>query len=255
MALIGRLITAGSDDRPPRIGIAGAQGSGKTTLARAAAEAFGAVQLSLDDVYLTKAERAVMAREVHPLFAVRGPPGAHDLGLLERTVEALSTAGPDDETLIPVFDKRTDDRAPIALWRRVRGRPRAILIDGWCLGAKPQMHQDLNAGLNRLEREQDRDGVWRRAVNAFTGGAYTDLARGLDQRVFLRAPGFETVLDWRCEQEAGLLGRALTPAERDGVAGFILHFERLTRRMIDGGVLADVTVQLDRNRRPVTITP
>ena len=213
------------------------------------------MQLSLDDVYLTKAERAVMAREVHPLFAVRGPPGTHDLGLLARTVEALSTAGPDDETLIPVFDKRTDDRAPTALWRRVRGRPGAILIDGWCLGAKAETLQDLKTGLNRLEREQDRDGVWRGTVNAFTGGVYTDLARGLDQRVFLRAPGFETVLDWRCEQEAELLGRALTPRERDGIADFIRYFERLTRRMIDGGVLADVTVQLDRNRRPVTITP
>ena len=213
------------------------------------------MQLSLDDVYLTQAERAVMARDVHLLFAVRGPPGTHDLGLLERTVQALSTAGPDDETLIPVFDKRTDDRAPLALWRRVRGRPGAVLIDGWCLGAKAQTLEDLDTGLNRLEREQDWDGVWRGAVNAFTGGAYTALAHRLDQRVFLRAPGFETVLDWRCEQEEGLMGRALTPRERDGVAGFIRHFERLTRHMIHGGVLADVTVQLDRNRLPVTITP
>lgn len=213
------------------------------------------MQVSLDDVYLTKAERAMMARKVHPLFAVRGPPGTHDLGLLARTVEALSTAEPDDETLIPIFDKLTDDRAPVDLWRRLRGRPRAILIDGWCLGAKSEDLSVLESGLNRLELEQDQDGVWREAVERFTGGAYKELAETLDKRVFLRAPGFETVLDWRCEQEEGLRGRALTPKECTAIADFIQYFERLTRRMIDGGVMADVTVQLDRNRLPVTITP
>ena len=55
--LVGRLIVGGPEDRPPLIAIVGAQGSGKTTLARAAAERFGAAQISIDDVYLTRAER------------------------------------------------------------------------------------------------------------------------------------------------------------------------------------------------------
>ncbi|MDP1777206.1 MAG: zeta toxin family protein, partial [Brevundimonas sp.] len=53
--LVGRLIADGPKDHPPLIAIVGAQGSGKTTLARAAAERFGAVQISIDDVYLTRA--------------------------------------------------------------------------------------------------------------------------------------------------------------------------------------------------------
>ena len=214
------------------------------------------MQVSLDDVYLTKSERAAMGREVHPLFAVRGPPGTHDLGLLERTIAALTRAGPDDETPIPAFDKGRDDRRPEGDWPRFRGRPRAILIDGWCLGAKSENFSD--SGEKRrleLELEHDPDGVWRAAVNRFAAGPYMGLARRLDKRVFLRAPGFEVVLDWRCEQEADRLGRALTPEERAGIADFIRHFEGLTRRMIDGGVLADITVQLDRNRLPVTIRP
>ncbi|MEY4240648.1 MAG: hypothetical protein RJA14_344, partial [Pseudomonadota bacterium] len=64
---IGRLIADGPEDRPPLIAVVGAQGCGKTTLARAAAERFGAAQISIDDVYLTRAEREAMAREVHPL--------------------------------------------------------------------------------------------------------------------------------------------------------------------------------------------
>ena len=74
-----------------------------------------------------------------------------------------------------------------------------------------------------------------------------------DAVLFLKAPSFDVVLDWRSQQEADLLGIAptdLPAAERERLAGFIQYFERLTRRMLDGGVWADVVVQLDRNRRP-----
>ena len=256
--LVGGLIADGPKERPPRIAIVGAQGSGKTTLARAAADRFGAAQISIDDVYLTRVEREAMARELHPLFAHRGPPGTHDLGLLQRLIDDLSAAGPDDETAIPDFDKRGDDRWPAGRWRRFRGRPSAILIDAWCLGAEPEDEAALAGPTNALERDHDPDGVWRRAVNGFVAGAYADFAARFDAVLFLEAPGFEVVLDWRAQQEADLLD--LTPAdlpaaERARLAGFIQYFERVTRRMLSGGVRADVTVKLDRNRVPAAIEP
>lgn len=251
IALVGRLIADGPKDRPPLIGIVGAQGSGKTTLARAAAERFGAAQISIDDVYRTRAEREAMARDVHPLFVTRGPPGTHDLDLLQRLIDTLSAAGPDDETAIPDFDKRGDDRWPPDRWRRFRGRPSAILIDAWCLGATGEDEAALAEPINALEREHDRDGAWRGAINGFVAGEYADFAARFDAILFLKAPGFEVVLDWRCQQEADLLGvdpADLPVAERQRLAGFIQYFERVTRRMLAGGVRADVTVQLDRNR-------
>ncbi|MDP2763998.1 MAG: kinase [Brevundimonas sp.] len=250
---LGRLIADGPTDRPPLIAAVGAQGSGKTTLARAAAERFGAVQISIDDVYLTRAEREAMAREVHPLFLTRGPPGTHDLVLLQQLIDALSAAGPDDETPIPDFDKRGDDRRPVEAWRVFRGRPSAILIDAWCLAALPQDAAALAEPVNALEADHDPDGGWRWAVNRFVGGTYADFIARFDAVLFLRAPSFDVVLDWRCQQEADLLGVDpvdLPPAERTRLAGFIQYFERITRHMLDGGVRADVVVQLDRNRLP-----
>lgn len=254
--LVGRLIDAGPKDRPPLIGVVGAQGSGKTTLARAAADRFGAAQISIDDVYLTRAEREALAREVHPLFVTRGPPGTHDLTLLQRLIDRLSAAGPADDTPIPDFDKRGDDRWPEDRWRRFVGRPSAILIDAWCLGALAEDAAALARPVNDLERERDPDGRWRRAVNDFVAGPYAAFAARFDALLFLQAPGFEVVLDWRSQQEADLLGVApadLPAAERARIAGFIRYFERITRRMLSGGVCADVTVKLDRNRVPVAI--
>lgn len=254
--LVGGLIAGGPADRPPLIAIVGAQGCGKTTLARAAADRFGAAQISIDDVYLTRAEREVVAGAVHPLFATRGPPGTHDLGLLQRLIDDLSGAGPDDQTALPDFDKRGDDRRPADCWRRFQGRPSAILIDAWCLAALPEDEAALAVPVNDLERERDPDGRWRGAVNGFVAGAYAAFAARFDAVLFLQAPGFEGVLDWRAGQEADLLGVApadLPAAERARLAGFIQYFERVTRRMLAGGVRADVTVKLDRNRLPIAI--
>lgn len=254
--LVGRLIADGPKDRPPLIAVVGAQGCGKTTLARAAAERFGAAQISLDDVYRTRAEREAMARDVHPLFFTRGPPGTHDLALLQGVIDALSTTGPDDETPLPAFDKRGDDRSPADRWRRFRGRPSAILIDAWCLGALPRDEAALAEPVNALEREQDADGGWRRAVEGFVAGPYADFAARFDAVLFLQAPSFDVVLDWRSQQEADLLGVApadLPPHERARIAGFIQYFERITHRMLAGGVQASVTVKLDGNRQPVAV--
>ena len=254
--LVGRLIADGPKCRPPLIAVVGAQGSGKTTLAREAAERFGAAQISIDDVYLTRAEREAMGRDVDPLFVTRGPPGTHDLALLQELIGALSTAGPTDETLIPDFDKRGDDRWPRERWRRFAGRPSAILIDAWCLGALPEDEAALAEPLNALERDHDADGGWRRAVNGFVAGPYADFTARFDAVLFLEAPGFEVVLDWRCQQEADLLGVApadLPADERDRLAGFIQYFERVTRRMLAAGVDSSVTVKLDRNRQPLAI--
>lgn len=255
---IGRLIEAAPKDRPALIAVVGAQGSGKTTLARAAAERFGSAQISIDDVYLTRAEREALARDVHPLLVHRGPPGTHDLALLNRLIDDLSAAGSDDSTLIPDFDKRGDDRWPVERWRRFRGRPSAILIDAWCLAATPETDTALTVPLNALEREQDSDARWRRWVNDQVAGPYADFIRRFDAVVFLQAPGFDIVLDWRCQQEADLLDvepADLPARERERLSAFIQYFERITRHMLSGGIRADVTAQLDRNRLPVSIAP
>ncbi len=234
----------------PLIAIAGAQGSGKSTLAAEAARALSCATLSLDDVYLTRAERADLAARVHPLFAVRGPPGTHDLALLDRTVSRLRAARPGDRTPVPAFDKLADDRRPEADWPVFESRPRAVLLEGWCLGATAQEPAEFADPINKLERHLDPDGRWRVAINDALEGDYARLFATFDALLFLRAPDFDRVLDWRTEQEAGLTGAPVSEGRRVALSRFVQHFERITRHMLSGGVAADVVVELDDGRAP-----
>ena len=187
---------------------------------------------------------------------MRGPPGTHDLDLADRTVGALRAAGEGSAVPLPRFDKLADDQAAPEDWPVFRGRPKAILIEGWCLGATGQDPGALAAPINTLEREEDPNAVWRSCVDEALVGRYAAFFAGFDALVFLAAPSFDTVLDWRCEQEAGLLGidPADLPAERRaGLARFIQHFERTTRHMLAGGVTATATVRLDDQRRVLVI--
>jgi D-glycerate 3-kinase len=236
--------------RIPIIGVAGAQGSGKTTLVKAYAAANpGVAQFSLDDVYLPSAFRRLIADEVHPLFATRGPPGTHNLMQLDETLDELQEATEASATQLPAFDKAADEPVPGAKRPVFRGRPSLILIDGWCLGATPQEEATLASPVNGLETAEDKDGVWRREVNANIGGGYQQSFARIDALLWLKPPSFEVVHRWRCEQEAELLGRPLTVEDDARVARFIQHFERITRHMMAGGVKADVVVELDEARR------
>jgi D-glycerate 3-kinase len=231
--------------RPVLIGVAGAQGSGKTTACQqlVAANARFA-NFSIDDVYLDTEQRAELAARTHPLFVTRGPPGTHDIALARETIAALMRAGAEDETPIPRFDKIADHMKPRAAWPVFKGRPEAILIDAWCLGALPV---PPSPPLNSVE-EEDAEGRWREIQNEFLCTNYAGWFAEFDAIVYLQAPNWEIVRRWRGQQEVTLRGRALTDAEEAWIDRFIQHYERITRSMIAGGHIASTLVHLNEAR-------
>jgi len=190
------------------IGINGCQGSGKSTLAdylcTVVAEKYhlATVALSLDDFYLTKAERIELARKIHPLLAQRGVPGTHDVNLAIDTISSLASG---NKALITRFDKSMDDRVPEANSETITGHIGLIVIEGWCFGAKPQAPNSLIEPVNHLERLEDPDGVYRDYVNTALATQYPQLFELVDSTAMLRAPSFKTVFEWRLEQEQKLI--------------------------------------------------
>ena len=239
------------------VGLCGSQGSGKSTTAlrlreRIIATGRQMVVCSLDDFYLTSGDRAALAADIHPLLATRGVPGTHDVALMRATLDALSNAGPSSRIPIPVFDKAADDRVEKSGWTVWEGRPDIILIEGWCVNARPQPAQALRDPVNLLERDEDSDGVWRTYVNEQLAGPYCDLFETIDLSLMLAAPDFACVHGWRAEQEAKLsrsAPRSRSPMSDAELARFIAHYERITRWLLETRP-ADLVALLDRSRVP-----
>jgi D-glycerate 3-kinase len=239
------------------LGLCGAQGSGKSTMARVLAQLLAghglrAAVLSLDDLYYTRAQRQKLAAQVHPLLATRGPPGTHDPALGAEVIAALAEGR---RVALPRFAKERDDRRPRATWPVAGPGVDVLLFEGWCVGARPEAEAALAAPVNALERDEDGQGIWRRHVNAALRGAYAALFARIDMLVLMRAPSFETVTAWRLEQEAKL--RAASGAEPGSrvmseteVLRFVQFFERTTRQ-IDREMpgRADMVIALDEQRQ------
>jgi D-glycerate 3-kinase len=240
------------------VGLCGAQGSGKSTAAAALVhllerEDLPAVALSIDDFYLPRAERLQLAQRVHPLLATRGVPGTHDVELAQATIDSLAS---DEPTLLPSFDKAIDDRRPRRAWREVQGPMRVVILEGWCVGARPQSQSALAQPVNALERDEDPRGVWRNHVNEALATRYRALFDRLAPLVLLAAPSFEVVHGWRAEQERKLReqlardgGDASRTMDDAGIARFISHYERVTRHILaEMPQRADHLISLDSRR-------
>ncbi len=245
------------DEGASLFGISGAQGSGKSTLCAMLAWYLQQVGrrvavLSLDDLYLTRAERQQLARDVHPLFATRGVPGTHDVQLGLSVLERLRR-GTGERVHLPRFDKAQDDRALSGLWEEVTLPVDVVLFEGWCLGATPESAEALVRPCNELERVHDSDGRWRRAVNQALAGAYAELFAKLDALIFLAVPSFAHVLRWRTQQEHELRlrsARAQRVMSDEEVANFVQYFERITRHMLTTLPLcADLTLPVEEGHR------
>ena len=223
------------------LGVSGAQGSGKSTFCRLlstwleAEYGLRSIELSLDDVYLKRADRLNLAESIHPLCAIRGVPGTHDVPLTHAVLDALESASNDSHTDVPRFAKRLDDRLPPEQWDRVVGQPDVVLFEGWCMGVTvpPPCEQPTNA----REARDDPDGVWRRWSDDALRNDYGSLFDRLDALVMIAVPSMDAVRVGRWKQEqalwvpdAGPSPGRMTQAE---VNDFVDLFERHTRHILN----------------------
>lgn len=124
------------------IGIAGVPGAGKSTIASQVAgvlreRGHDPFTISLDDYYLSKAERAARG------IAQRGPPGTHDVhGLLD----ALDRIGANERPItVKRFSHELDEQIePMTL----DDPPTHVLLEGWVLGHR---EDGYGAILDRLD--------------------------------------------------------------------------------------------------------
>jgi D-glycerate 3-kinase len=238
--------------KPAIIGISGAQGSGKSTLATMLAQMFNttgcsAAAVSLDDYYLSKAQRRQLAEKVHPLLAQRGVPGTHNIAQALADVRAVLAGKP---VALPQFDKALDELAATLPAQTLD----ILIVEGWCLGVPAQTEAELATPVNELEAHEDSSGRWRRYVNTQLREPYAEYWRLMTPLVWLQAPNWDCVCRWRAKQEQQLWqsrGKGMTEAE---LARFMLPFQRLTQASWQQlPSTANHIIRLDQQQLPLLV--
>jgi D-glycerate 3-kinase len=85
-------------------------------------------------------------------------------------------------------------------------------------------------------------------VNEHLKTDYAELFGRLDMLVMLRVPSFDKAIEWRQLQESKLHD----PLSDTQLLRFMMHFERLTRHMLDTGpAQADLVIDINENHEPV----
>ena len=243
-------------ERPWLLGIGGAPGTGKSTLARLLAHlapttnARKPVVLSLDDYYLSRQARADLAAEIHPLLAHRGVPGTHDVNRMFHDLDVLlQGSSPRVET--PRFDKGSDDRLPETRTIATGEQPGGVILEGWFLGLGPEADGNLVTAISDFEASEDPEGEWRVWVNHALADFHRRFSNRATAHWLLRPPDWDTVAAWRWRQEQELPTHRRLLQDLEAVHRFLQPFERLVRHQLaTGNEHADLVLQLDRRHRP-----
>ncbi len=238
------------------LGLSGGQGSGKTTVTAILKIILGkffkrtVYTMSIDDFYKTLKERNQISRTIHPLFKTRGVPGTHDVNLIKKLFNFIRRKK-FRKFKLPRFDKSIDDRFEEKYWNTIKKRPEIVILEGWCIGAKPQSNSLIKKPINILERKEDKNFIWRNYVNKKLKIEYKKIFNMLDHVIFIRVPNFKMVLKWRLLQESKLKKKSYLNKKimsHTQIKRFVMFYQRITLQMIkDLSKCASMVIVLKKN--------
>jgi len=159
-----------SKKKPLMIGLAGGQGSGKTTISSILSIILkkyfklNVFVISIDDFYKTRKDRKILSKNKHTLLMTRGVPGTHDINLILKFFRKIKSKK-FNSLEVPKFNKSIDDRYGKNLWYRIKSKPDVVIFEGWCVGARAQSNNQLKKPINSLEKVHDHGAKWRTHVN------------------------------------------------------------------------------------------
>jgi len=226
---------------PYFIGLAGGQGSGKTTISSILKIILtkyfklNVFKISIDDLYKTRKDRISLSKKIHPMLLTRGVPGTHDINIMIKFFENLKNKK-FKKLKLPKFDKSIDDRRSKKFWYTINKRPDVIILEGWCVGAKSENNKSLKRNVNSLEKTNDKMMIWRKFVNNNLKNSYKNLFSQINCLIYLKAKNFKLLQQWRLKQEKKLLIKSKQKKNskimnKAAVINFMQTYQRITQNM------------------------
>jgi len=144
-----------------------------------------------------------------------------------------------------------DNRLEKKYWFNIKQKPEIVILEGWCVGAKPQSSSLIKSPINILEKYEDKDLKWRKYANEKLKKEYKKLFAMIDHFIFMKIPNFKMVFKWRLLQENKLrkklhLNKKIMSYNE--IKRFIMFYERITLQMMkDLSKSASVVMLLKKN--------
>ena len=249
-----------NEKKPLMIGLAGGQGSGKTTISSILTLILkkyfklNVFKISIDDFYKTRKDRKVLSITKHPLLMTRGVPGTHDIDLMLKFFKKVKSKK--FKSLdVPKFNKATDDRYKKNLWYKLKSKPDVVIFEGWCVGAQAQKSKQLRKPINSLEKVRDQSIKWRLYVNNQLKTKYKTLFKQLDGLLYLKAKNFNILKNWRLKQERKLWTQTknkknLKIMSSGDVINFMQTYQRITQQMFKDAIKnSSIIMNLNNNHQ------
>ena len=227
--------------RPYFVGLAGGQGTGKTTISSLIMIILTkyfklkVFRISIDDFYKTRKERIDLSKRVHSMLLTRGVPGTHDINMILNFFRKVKSKK-FKRLKLPTFNKAIDDRFNKKKWYDLKTKPDVIIFEGWCVGAKSEKNDSLKKTINSMERLKDQKQIWRKHVNQQLKLKYKDLYLQLNCLIYLKAKNFSLLQKWRLKQERKLWIKNKVKSNskimsRGEVINFMQTYQRITQNM------------------------
>ena len=227
--------------RPYFVGLAGGQGTGKTTISsliRIILTKYfklNVFRISIDDFYKTRKERINLSKRVHPMLLTRGVPGTHDINMMLNFFKK-SKSKKFKRLKLPTFNKAIDDRFGKKYWYDLKKKPDVIIFEGWCVGAKSETNNTLRKTINLMEKTKDQNQIWRKYVNDQLKTKYKKLYSQLNCLIYLKAKNFSLLQKWRLKQERKLWIKSkknsnMKIMSKSDVLSFMQTYQRITQNM------------------------
>jgi len=227
--------------RPYFVGLAGGQGTGKTTISSLIRiilikyfklEVF---RISIDDFYKTRKERISLSKRIHSMLLTRGVPGTHDIDIMLSFFKKVKSKK-FKRLKLPIFNKAIDDRFNKKKWYNLKKRPDVIIFEGWCVGAQYEKNNSLKRTINLMEKTKDQKQVWRKYVNDQLKSKYKRLYSQLNCLIYLKAKNFSLLQKWRLKQERKLWIKSKKNSNmkimtKENVLSFMQTYQRITQNM------------------------
>ena len=227
--------------RPYFVGLAGGQGTGKTTISSLIKIILTkyfklkVFRISIDDFYKTRKERISLSKRIHSMLLTRGVPGTHDINMMLSFFRKVKSKK-FKRLKLPTFNKAIDDRFKKKDWYNLNNKPDIIIFEGWCVGAKSEKNNSLKKTINSMEKSKDQKQIWRKYVNQQLKSKYKNLYSQLNCLIYLKAKNFNLLQKWRLKQERKLWLNSkrksnLKIMSKGDVINFMQTYQRITQNM------------------------